>query len=98
MFLSLICLIALREFLSIQLGQVTTLKAKIQDARSDLVADRQKLIHAGKVLKDTQTVTEIGMAASDFLVCMISKETAAPKVRIHHDHVHWCFWNSSPSI
>jgi UV excision repair protein RAD23 len=57
------------------------LKNKIQDARSELIADRQKLIHAGKVLKDTQTVSEVGVTETDFIVCMVTKETAAPKVR-----------------
>lgn len=58
---------------------VGDLKNKIQEQKSELSADRQKLIHAGKVLKDTQSVGEIGVSEADFLVCMVSKETAAPK-------------------
>lgn len=54
--------------------QVANLKEKIQDARDDLVAERQKLIHSGKVLKDEQTVQELGLSESDFLVCMVTKE------------------------
>lgn len=61
---------------------VTILKNKIQEARSELAADRQKLIHAGKVLKDTQTVAEIGVTEADFIVCMVSKEVAAPKPKV----------------
>lgn len=55
---------------------VGKLKEKIQAERAELVADRQKLIHAGKVLKDEQTVTELGLSESDFLVCMVTKEVA----------------------
>ena len=42
--------------------------------------DRQKLIHAGKVLKDDQTVSSLGIKESDFIVCMVTKETAKPKI------------------
>lgn len=55
---------------------MSVLKGKIQAARSELAADRQKLIHSGKVLKDEQTVAELGLSESDFLVCMLSKEVA----------------------
>lgn len=58
------------------ISQVSNLKAKIQDARADLVADRQKLIHSGKVLKDEQAVGDLGLAESDFIVCMVTKEVA----------------------
>jgi UV excision repair protein RAD23 len=50
------------------------LKAKIQESRSDLIAERQKLIHAGKVLKDEQVVADLGLSESDFIVCMVTKE------------------------
>lgn len=56
--------------------QVATLKQKIQAARDDLAAERQKLIHSGKVLKDEQCVGELGLAESDFIVCMVTKEVA----------------------
>jgi UV excision repair protein RAD23 len=52
------------------------LKSKIQAARADLISDRQKLIHAGKVLKDEQDISELNLAESDFIVCMVTKETA----------------------
>jgi len=53
---------------------VSDLKAKIEELRADLPADRQKLIHSGKVLKDEQPVSELGIAETDFIVCMILKE------------------------
>lgn len=56
------------------------MKNKIQAARPDLVADRQKLIHSGKVLKDDQSISELGLSESDFIVCMVTKE--APKVNL----------------
>jgi len=56
--------------------KVSALKSKIQAARSDLVADRQKLIHSGKVLKDEQDVGELNLGESDFIVCMVTKEAA----------------------
>jgi hypothetical protein len=40
------------------------------------VVERQKLIHSGKVLKDEQSVGELGLSESDFIVCMITKEVA----------------------
>lgn len=41
-------------------------------------ADRQKLIYAGKVLKDDETLAASGVKENDFLVCMVSKPKAAP--------------------
>ena len=55
---------------------VQTLKEKIEKERAELKVDRQKLIHAGKVLKDTTTVAEIGIQELDFLVCMVTKEVS----------------------
>jgi UV excision repair protein RAD23 len=60
--------------------QVGSLKSKIEAARPELSVDRQKLIHAGKVLKDDQTVSSLGIKESDFIVCMVTKETAKPKI------------------
>lgn len=60
--------------------KVGDVKVKIQEARSDLAADRQKLIHAGKVLKDEQTISELGISESDFIVCMITKPVPVPAV------------------
>mmetsp|Transcript_9948 Transcript_9948/g.8893 ORF Transcript_9948/g.8893 Transcript_9948/m.8893 type:complete len:406 (-) Transcript_9948:64-1281(-) len=59
---------------------VLNLKEKIQQDKSDFVVDKQKLIHAGKVLKDTQSIGELGIKDTDFIVCMVSKEPAAKPV------------------
>ena len=56
------------------------MKAKIEGAKPELAVDRQKLIHAGKVLKDDQTVASLSISESDFIVCMVTKETAKPKI------------------
>jgi hypothetical protein len=56
--------------------QVSDLKLKIEQAHADLKADRQKLIHAGKILKDDSIVSELGIKESDFLVCMATKEVS----------------------
>ena len=56
------------------------MKAKIEAAKPELAVDRQKLIHAGKVLKDDQTVASLSISESDFIVCMVTKETAKPKI------------------
>ncbi len=52
------------------------MKRKIQDYKPSLVSERQKLIHSGKVLKDEQSVSDLGLAEADFIVCMITKEIA----------------------
>ena len=51
---------------------------KIESTKPELslAVDRQKLIHAGKVLKDDQTVSSLGISETDFIVCMVSKEVA----------------------
>lgn len=54
------------------------MKTKIQAQNAELAVERQKLIHSGKVLKDSQTVGEIGVSEADFLVCMV---TAAAKAK-----------------
>jgi hypothetical protein len=51
-------------------------KQKISDEKPSLIVERQKLIHSGKVLKDDQTVSELGLAEADFIVCMLTKELA----------------------
>ena len=56
--------------------QVAQLKTILQGEKSDLLADRQKLIHAGKILKDDQTIGQLEISESDFIVCMITKEIA----------------------
>lgn len=65
------------------------MKNKIQSVRADLVADRQKLIHSGKVLKDEQSIGELGLSESDFIVCMVTKE--APKVTTHFSRLGTLF-------
>jgi hypothetical protein len=37
--------------------------------------ERQKLIHSGKVLKDDQTISALGISETDFIVCMVTKES-----------------------
>jgi UV excision repair protein RAD23 len=52
-------------------------KTAIQGVRGETyAASLQKLIHAGKVLKDESTLEESGVKDGTFLVCMVSK----PKV------------------
>jgi len=58
---------------------VLALKSKIQDDKSDYAIERQKLIFTGKVLKDTQTISELNLKESDFIVCMVSGAAAKPK-------------------
>lgn len=55
---------------------VLNLKEKIADSKSDSPVERQKLIHSGKVLKDEQTIAELGITEADFIVCMLTKEVA----------------------
>jgi len=65
------------ELFSIEVEEtekVIDIKVKIQNTKAILSAERQKLIHAGKVLKDEQSVTELGLKESDFIVCMVTKE------------------------
>ncbi len=57
------------------------MKEKIAEVKSELPADRQKLIHAGKVLKDESPLSETGINENEFIVCMVTKEAAA-KVRL----------------
>ena len=54
---------------------VLDLKAKVEAVNSELAVDRIRLIHNGKVLKDTQTVQELDVVESSFIVCMVSKDT-----------------------
>lgn len=57
---------------------ILMLKEKIALLNEEYLVDRQKLIHGGKVLKDTETVAERGLKEQDFLVIMISKAPAVP--------------------
>lgn len=47
-------------------------KGKIQAAQNYAV-EQQKLIHAGKVLKDESPLSEYGVKEGDFLVVMVTK-------------------------
>lgn len=58
---------------------IPSVKEKIAAAKSDLVAERQKLVHAGKVLSDNATLESSGIKEHDFIVCMVTKESAKPK-------------------
>jgi len=58
---------------------VLNLKSKIQEDKPDYAIERQKLIFTGKVLKDTQTINELNLKESDFIVCMVSGGAAKPK-------------------
>lgn len=51
-------------------------KRKIEQSKSELAADRQKLIHAGKVLLDDMIVADSGIKENEYIVCMV---TAAKK-------------------
>jgi UV excision repair protein RAD23 len=57
-------------------------KGVINSKNTEFTIEKQKLIHAGKVLKDEQTLAETGVKEGNFLVVMISKpkRTAAPTV------------------
>lgn len=57
-------------------ASVLGLKEKIASDKADFEVERQKLIHAGKVLKDTATIGELGIKETEFIVCMVS---AKPK-------------------
>jgi hypothetical protein len=52
--------------------QVAELKKIIETAQG-FGADTQKLIFAGKILKDDVTLAESAVKENDFLVCMVSK-------------------------
>ncbi len=54
-----------------------------------MIVDRQKIIFAGKVLRDEQKVSELGLSESDFLVCMITKEA----VKVSGTSIAVCFPN-----
>lgn len=59
---------------------VLALKEKIAADKADFEVDRQKLIHAGKVLKDTSVISELGIAETDFIVCMVTAKPKAAQV------------------
>lgn len=53
-------------------ASVLGLKEKIAAEKADFEVERQKLIHAGKVLKDTSSIGELGIKDTEFIVCMLS--------------------------
>ena len=52
--------------------QIAEFKALIEK-QEDLPADSQKIIHSGKILKDTQTCDSAGIKDKDFVVCMVGR-------------------------
>lgn len=64
---------------------VGELKTQIESVRSEFPAANMKLIHSGKILKDSDTVESCKLKADDFIVCMVAKAkkkatpAAAPK-------------------
>ncbi len=52
-----------------------------------MIVDRQKIIFAGKVLRDERKVSELGLSESDFLVCMMTKEA----VKVSGTSIAVCF-------
>eukprot|EP00618_Florenciella_parvula_P003239 CAMPEP_0119467086 /NCGR_PEP_ID=MMETSP1344-20130328/1438_1 /TAXON_ID=236787 /ORGANISM="Florenciella parvula, Strain CCMP2471" /LENGTH=105 /DNA_ID=CAMNT_0007499429 /DNA_START=235 /DNA_END=548 /DNA_ORIENTATION=- len=58
---------------------VAQVKSHIEATNSAFPAAQQKLIHAGKVLKDDSVLGDSGIKEEDFLVVMVSKpkKTAA---------------------
>lgn len=59
---------------------VIDLKKKVGETRAEFPAEGQKLIYAGKILKDESKISEIGFKQGDFIVVMASK-VAAPKAK-----------------
>lgn len=56
---------------------VEQVKSVIEQAKSELPAAGMKLIHSGKVLKDTDTISNCGIKPNDFLVVMVTKAKKA---------------------
>jgi len=48
-------------------------KEVIFAANAEFTTETQKLIHAGKVLKDDQILSDCGVKEKDFLVVMVTK-------------------------
>lgn len=57
---------------------ISEVKAIIEQEKSELPAATMKLIHSGKVLKDTQTLAECQLKPNAFLVVMVSKAKKKP--------------------
>ena len=48
---------------------IGVVKSKIEGSHADLPAAQLKLIHKARILKDHQTIEELGLSESDFIVC-----------------------------
>ncbi|KAJ2359496.1 UV excision repair protein rad23 [Coemansia sp. RSA 2618] len=57
---------------------IKTVKAKVEESQG-FPADTQKLVFSGKILKDDQTIEEIKIKESDFMVVMTVKPKAPAK-------------------
>jgi hypothetical protein len=60
---------------------ILSIKSRAEAVRADLPAARQKLIHAGKVLKDEDIISSTNVKEGEFLVCMVSKEAKVNRDR-----------------
>eukprot|EP01006_Ploeotia_vitrea_P042256 TRINITY_DN66614_c8_g5_i2.p2 TRINITY_DN66614_c8_g5~~TRINITY_DN66614_c8_g5_i2.p2 ORF type:complete len:237 (+),score=90.92 TRINITY_DN66614_c8_g5_i2:51-713(+) len=58
---------------------VLSMKEKIHEQYKLGEPGSQKLIHAGKILKNAQTVGEVGIAENDFIVIMVTKKKTKKK-------------------
>jgi len=58
---------------------VSDVKTKIQDDLKLGEIGLQKLIHRGKILKNEQDISSIGVKDNDFIVVMVSKKKVAKK-------------------
>ncbi|KAI2489166.1 XPC-binding domain [Fragilaria crotonensis] len=65
---------------------VETIKQIIETTKADMPASSMKLIHSGKVLKDSDSVETCGIKENDFLVVMVTKpkKVAAPRPHLLH--------------
>lgn len=59
--------------------QVLALKERVEKEFGLGEVSEQKLIRAGKILKDEQTLAESGVKDKDFIVVMVSKAKGAPE-------------------
>jgi len=62
---------------------VAQVKSVIHTTSPEFLVEAQKLIHAGKVLKDDQIIGESGIKDRDFLVIMIMKVNGGTVKRPH---------------
>uniref|UniRef100_A0A6S8CF64 UV excision repair protein RAD23 n=1 Tax=Aureoumbra lagunensis TaxID=44058 RepID=A0A6S8CF64_9STRA len=60
---------------------IAGVKKIIETKQPELKADLMKLIHSGKVLKDSETLVEKGVTEQSFLVCMVTKPKRTPAPR-----------------